>query len=121
MSNSITACEIFGCPNQVATGQEIISGTSNLVEWGTNLVFPFIILIGIFVIVNSAFKIVRSQGNTEQIEKAKKGFRGVFVGIAILIVGLIGYFLVISFFGASNVDLSVDKPDALQNIDLPFI
>ncbi len=118
------ACDILGCPESLIDGGQIVSSGSSLVEYAVSLVFPGLIVIGVFVIVKSAYRFIKSEGVTQEIESSQKAIKRVFIGIIMLFLGFVGYILILSFFNASKIDLSsdsIEKPGVIKNIDVPFI
>ena len=68
-----------------------------------SIVFIAIILIAVFVIVRAGVLYIQSQGDESKIEQAQKAIRNVFIGIAVLFVGLVGIILVLAFFGGTEL------------------
>jgi uncharacterized membrane protein YidH (DUF202 family) len=68
-----------------------------------SLIFIGIIVISVFIIVQAGVKYIQSQGEEGKIAEAQKAIRSVFVGIAILFVGIIGLILVLAFFGGTGL------------------
>jgi len=116
-----TACDILGCPANIVSGETILTDGSKLIEWSVGLIFPFVIVLGIFMIIKSAYGIIKSEGVTTDVENAKKRIKGVFIGVGILMIGIVGYILLLNFFGTSSVQVELTKPEALEHIDIPFI
>lgn len=85
-------------PGQVAT--TTVRGWINL---GITLLFIGIILIAVFIIVQAAIKYIQSQGDEGKIAEAQKAIKSVFIGIALLFVGIIGIVLVLAFFNAGGL------------------
>lgn len=121
MSEAITGCEIFGCPDNLTTGQDILSGGVSLIEYAMVLIFPGLIIFGIFIIIRAAVKMITSQGDESKIQESAKMIKGVFIGIIILFVGIVGMVLFLAFFQASPSQIDLNKPEALESIDIPFI
>lgn len=85
-------------PGQVAT--TTVRGWVNL---GITLLFIGIILIAVFIIVQAAVKYIQSQGDEGKIAEAQKAIKSVFIGIALLFVGVIGIVLVLAFFNGTGI------------------
>lgn len=67
------------------------------------VIFTAIILISVYVIVTNAVKYIQSQGDEGKIGEAQKAIKSVFIGIALMFVGLVGIVLVLAFFGGNNL------------------
>lgn len=67
------------------------------------VIFTAIILIAVYVIVTNAIKYMQSQGDEGKIGEAQKAIKSVFIGIALMFVGLVGIVLVIAFFGGNQL------------------
>ena len=67
------------------------------------IIFTAIILIAVYVIVTNAIKYMQSQGDETKIGEAQKAIKSVFIGIALMFVGLVGIVLVLAFFGGNNL------------------
>ncbi len=76
------------------------------------VVFIAIILISVFIILRAGIKYIQSQGDPGKIAEAQKAITSVFVGIAILFVGIIGLVLVLAFFNLTGLTSSNCTLDA---------
>lgn len=94
-------CNALGI-NQEDPGQIATTTLRGWVNLGITLLFIAIILIAIFIIVQAAVKYIQSQGDEGKIAEAQKAIKSVFIGIALLFVGIIGIVLVLAFFSATN-------------------
>lgn len=79
---------------------------SGVVEFVTSRVqFALFIAIGILVLfavvyaLIASFKYIRSQGDPGEIEEAQKAIKAIFMGLAALMVAIIGIVLIFVFFG----------------------
>ncbi len=81
----------------------VLGFTQQRVSQVVSLVFIGIILISVFIIVQSGVKYIQSQGEEGKIQEAQKAIRSVFIGIAVLFVGIIGLILLLAFFNASGL------------------
>jgi len=66
-----------------------------------------IILVSVIYAGLASYKYIKSQGDPGQIEEAGKAVKAIFLGIAVLFVGIIGIVLVFVFFGADFFKTSV--------------
>lgn len=80
--------------------RQFLSGRLQLI---LSLVFVGIILLSVVIIVQSGVKYIQSQGDAGKIEEATKAIKTVFVGIAILFVGIAGLILVLFVFNATGL------------------
>lgn len=99
-----TACGLLGCDN---IGIDI-SRFDNLSPIGiisfiSSLVFGVIIIIGIFYVIKASLKIMRSEGEASKIEEGNKIFRGVFIGIIMILGGILGLVLMLALFDAGGI------------------
>lgn len=99
-----TACGLLGCGN---IGIDI-SRFDNLNLLGiisliSSLIFGVIIIIGIFYVIKGSLKIMRSEGEVSKIEEGNKIFKGVFIGIVMILGGILGLVLMLALFDAGGV------------------
>lgn len=116
-------CGLLPC-NTYENSAFNISGDLNgqaasFIRLGVSLIFILIVLYGVFVIVQAALKIIRSEGDAGRYEEGQKMIKGVMIGIGIIFVGIIGLVVVIAFFNAGNiVNPNINAPD---NVELPLL
>lgn len=92
---------------------------TSVIQLGISAVFALIILYGIFLIIKAALTIIRSNGDPSQLESGVNMIRGVYIGIGIIFIGIIGLIIVIAFFGAGGIlNTTVNTPG---NIVIPII
>lgn len=83
------------------------------------LFFVIIIIYGIFLIVKAALSIIRSEGDPTKVQEGAQILRGVYIGIAIIFIGIIGLIVVLAFFGATGIlDTVINAP---ANTTIPLI
>jgi hypothetical protein len=91
----------------------------NLVKFGLSAIFVVIIIIGIYQIVRAVLKIIRSEGKQEDLEGGYNILKGVWVGIGLFFVGVIGLVIVLAVLDSGGiVSTDVNNP---PGVDLPFI
>lgn len=90
--------------NAVEAAENFIVNRGRLI---LGLLFVGITLMAIFIIVQAGIKYIQSQGDEGKIAEAQKAIKSVFVGIAILIVGVVGVLLVLFFLGGGQGFLSL--------------
>lgn len=116
-------CDFLPCAdsqNNNDLDQDVNSAVDNLFMVSTTLVFTGIILLGIYYIVRGAASIIRAEGDTSKVEEGYKKIKGVYAGVAIIIVGIIGIVIVVVFFNNGSI-FSLDLTDPTNSFDLPFV
>ncbi len=98
-----------------ATGQ-VIGFTQTRLQQIVSLLFIGIIIISVFIIVQAGVKYIQSQGEEGKIAEAQKAIRSVFIGIAVLFVGIIGLILVLAFFNASGLVANQEDINDVFNV-----
>lgn len=63
-----------------------------------------IILVAVIYALIASFKYIQSQGDSGKIEDAQKAIKAIFMGIASMMIAIVGVILVFVFFGVSPVD-----------------
>jgi hypothetical protein len=91
----------------------------NLVKYGLSAIFIVIIAIGIYQIIRAALKIVRSEGKQEDLEGGINILKGVWIGVGLFFVGLIGLIIILALLDSGGI-VSTDVNDP-PGVDLPFI
>lgn len=111
--NNTNACDLLGCPNRGVLDliQDInIRGIGAIVPLFTSLIFIGILIFGIFYVIKGSLKIIQSEGNEDKIKEGVNIFKGVFIGILMIFIGILGLILVLGFFQAgeiTNVDVNI--------------
>ena len=105
--SAATASEVLPC-DQYDTSVFDACGDVNgqvteIIKFAIAAVFGAIILYGIFLIIKAALTIIRSNGDPTQVEAGANIIRGVYIGIGIIFIGIIGLIIVIAFFGAGGI------------------
>lgn len=103
-------CSVFGPLCEVVSGN---SGTVNedtainyvvrRANLGITLAFLGVIIVSVYIVIKNGVKYVNSQGENGQIEEANKAMKYVFIGIAMLFIGLLGIILFLGFFGGTSL------------------
>lgn len=87
------------------------SGTAGFISGrvATGLFFTLgiLVLFGVVSAIQAAFKYIRSQGDSGQMEEAQKAIKAIFYGIAAMMIGIVGIVLVFVFFNAGRPDPSL--------------
>lgn len=97
-----SVCDFFGCDSVLPDpGQPLDMGLS-LARFGVSLIFTGFVAMGVFMIIKSALKYIQSEGNDEGVEAGANIMRGVFIGIGILFIGIIGIVIVLGVFSDGN-------------------
>jgi heme/copper-type cytochrome/quinol oxidase subunit 2 len=68
-----------------------------------------IILVAVVYAIIAAFKYVTSQGESGKMEDAQKSIKAIFIGVAAMIIAIVGVIIVFAVFGAKPTN-----PDLLQ-------
>lgn len=85
------------------TGETAFNYTAARINIVISLIFVLIITVAVFIIVKAGVKYIQSQGNAEMIGEAQNAMRNVFIGIAMLFIGIVGIILVLAFFGGTQL------------------
>lgn len=84
------------------------SGTAGFitgrVRTGLFIALGILILVAVVYALLAAFKYIQSQGDAGKIEDAQKAIKAIFMGIAAMMIGIVGIVLVFVFFSASQPD-----------------
>lgn len=100
----------------VQSGVEgLVRGALNLVRYASSLIFVLIIAVAIYVIIKSSVKYITSEGDAAKVQEAQKAIKTVFMGVAALIVGIIGIVVLLVFFQSSGA-LNPDLPDIFNGL-----
>lgn len=92
-------------------GTNSLTVVGSILNFVLSLIFVGIIIYGIFLIVQAALKIVRSEGDESKIQEGTKLIRGAYVGLAMIFVGIIGLVIVFAIFNATDI-FKVNPEDA---------
>jgi len=85
-----------------------------------SFVFIGIILISVFIILRAGIKYIQSQGDPGKIADAQKSIQSVFVGFAVLFVGIIGLVLILAFFNITGLtDTTTCTINAQGSLECP--
>ena len=66
-----------------------------------------VVLVAVVYAILAAFKYISSQGDAGKIEEAQKAIKAIFLGIAAMLIAIVGIVLVFVFFGAARPDPSL--------------
>lgn len=72
------------------------------VRTGLFIALGILILVAVVYALLAAFKYIQSQGDAGKIEDAQKAIKAIFMGIAAMMIGIVGIVLVFVFFAASR-------------------
>jgi hypothetical protein len=91
----------------------------DLLKYGLSAIFVGILILGVYQIVKAVLKIIRSEGKQEDLEGGYNILKGVWVGIGLFFVGVIGLVIVLAVLDSGGiVSTDVNNP---PGVDLPFI
>ncbi|MEO0075444.1 MAG: hypothetical protein ABIK31_04965 [candidate division WOR-3 bacterium] len=111
-------CNAFGCNNYT----DVDVNLGSILSFIASLVFIAIIILGVVKIILAVYKIISSEGNADSLSKGRDMIKAVWVGIAIIFLGLIGLLIIIAIFNAGsifNVDPNSVLPRGFRG-ELPF-
>lgn len=118
------ACDFFPC-GQVNDGNDITGdGVSTQIEdwivFGLRAVFLVFILLGAYIIIKGAISYLKSQGDEGKIEEGTKAIKSVFIGVGILIIGIVGILILLVLTGGLDLlDRETNNlPDGVENLPL---
>lgn len=108
-------CEAIGISDDdtSTSGKSALNFTTSRASQIVSLIFIGIIIIAIFIIVRAGVQYIQSQGQEEKIADAQKAIKSVFIGIAVLFVGIVGLILVLAFFRGTSL---IGGENSLQDI-----
>ncbi len=101
-------CGIVGC--DINQGENYLLNLDNIVQTGLTVLFSLIIIYGIFMIIKAVVKIISSEGDEGKLESGLKSIRGVYYGVVIIFVGLIGLVIIFALFNVTELPDNVDLP-----------
>lgn len=116
VSAQVAFCDLFPCNeglNDVTAGNTLSLGV-RLALYAVGLIFSLFIAAGVFFIIKAALKIIRSEGDAAQIEGSVKIIKGVYAGVIILIVGVLGLVVILAFLQSGRIaSTDIPEPDGL--------
>jgi len=77
------------------------------VRVGLVIALAVLVLVAVVYAMIAAFKYIQSQGDAGKIEEAQKAIKAIFMGIAAMLIGVVGIVLVFVFFGATKPNASL--------------
>lgn len=98
------------CGGVADAGAQAGTTVAGLIQLVISLIFIAIIGISIYVVIKSALKYIRSEGDETKIQESQKAIKSVFLGIAALFVGVIGIVIVLAIFNVTN-NATFECPD----------
>jgi len=69
--------------------------------------------------IKAAFTIINSNGNPGKIEEGANAVKAAFIGIIVVVVGIVGIFVLLSFFRATG--LAGQDVNVPSGINVPLI
>lgn len=117
-ASDVLPCDQYDTSAFDACG-DVNGQVTDLIKFALAAAFGAIILYGIFLIIKAALTIIRSNGDPGQVEAGTNIIRGVYIGIGIIFIGIVGLIIVIAFFGAGGIlNTAVNTPG---NTVIPII
>lgn len=98
-------CEAIGIKTTNGADAEdiAIQFLESRIQFILGILFVGIVVLAVFIIISAGIKYIQSQGDESKIEEANKAIKNVFIGIAILIIGVVGVFVALIFFNALGI------------------
>lgn len=105
--NTVSAqgiCDFIPCNVPCADGScDALGSTTSIIRWGVSLIFVGIIIFGVFLIIKASLKIIRSEGNESMVQEGAQSIRGVFIGLIVIFIGIIGVVIIAVLFNAEGI------------------
>ena len=99
-----TACGLLGCSNLGIDPTRFEDlNVLQIFTLITSLIFVGIIALGIFYVVKAVIKIIRSEGDPSKVEEGSKIFKGIFIGLIMILAGIVGVVLMVALFQAGDI------------------
>lgn len=99
--------EIFGLLGPEGTG------TANFITSRTRtalfIALGVVVLVAVVYALFAAFRYIQSQGDPGKIEEAQKAIKAIFMGVAAMLIGIVGIVLVYVFLGSSSVNPALNQ------------
>jgi hypothetical protein len=117
-------CDFYPCGNgnsegEIASEETLLSSMSNVFQTVTSALFAIIILYGVYLVIKGAVEIIRSEGDAEKVEKGYKLIKSVYIGVAMIFIGLIGLVIIAALFGGVSIfQVQIKEP---ESFDTPFL
>jgi hypothetical protein len=105
MGGGNTACGLLGCDLVGGQGNvdQILGGIGPLIRFGLSSVFAVIIILGVYMTIRAAVNIIRSEGDPGKMEEGYKILKGIWIGVGLIFVGIIGIVVILAFFQAGDI------------------
>lgn len=114
----LTGCGLLDCTKYNQSPFWDFTTVGGLIRTGVSLIFALIIVYGVFMVVRAVVKIIRSEGDPAKVQEGYSIIRGVYIGIGIIFIGVIGIVLLIYFFGSGN--LTIQNPITPDGVNIPI-
>lgn len=105
------------CTPTEGEGENVLGSVGGIIRFGLSLIFIGIIGIAIFYIIKSSIKYIRSEGDEGKVQESQKAIKAVFMGVAALMVGIIGLVVILALFNSTtalNTEEQDELPDTLD-------
>ncbi len=114
-------CDFVPCQGVCADGScNALGSTTDIFRWGATLIFVGIIIYGVFLIIRAALKIIRSEGDASKVQEGSQSIRGVFIGLIVIFIGIIGVVIITVLFNAEGI-FSLSQPEDIPLINEPVL
>lgn len=105
-----------GLCGQQDSVDDSVSDVAQLVRFFLSLIFIGIIALAVFYIIKSAIKYIQSEGDEGGVQESQKAIKAVFMGIGVLLIGIIGLVILISFIGGEEA-LNQEQDSGIDAVD----
>ncbi len=112
---SFFPCDQFWKDDVTGGGSGALTRVQSYIKYGFSIVFVGIVIYGIFLVIKAALKIIRSEGDSAKVEEGYNMFKGVWIGIGLIFVGILGIVIIIALFNAvSLTNTPVENPGGIN-------
>lgn len=116
VSAQVGFCDLFPCNENIndVTASSTLSLGLRITLLVVGMIFTVFIAAGIFFILKAGLKIIRSEGDPGQIEGAVKIMKGVYAGVIILILGIVGLVIILGILQSGQITSTpITEPDGI--------
>lgn len=105
VSAQVGFCDLVPCNENITdvTASSTLSLGLRIALLVVGLIFTVFIAAGVFFILKAGLKIIRSEGDPSQIEGAVKIMKGVYAGVIILILGVVGLAIILGILQSGQI------------------
>jgi quinol-cytochrome oxidoreductase complex cytochrome b subunit len=100
------------CNPSASSDEDTLDSVEGIIRFLLSLIFIGIIGVAIFYIIKSSIKYIRSEGDEGKVQESQKAIKAVFMGVAALMVGIIGLVVILALFNATTA-LETEDPESV--------